>query len=125
MLVLTRRNNESLLIGPSVRVLIRERPRAGTVNLTVEAPTGTELLVESPSGQLVTRAMRSAAGAGRTLTTLNIAEREWLRIGSEIRVGLCPAQPSRPRQLRIGVEAPSRIRILREELAGRQSRLAA
>ena len=116
MLVLTRRDNDSILIGETVRIMVRERDTPGTVNLVVEAPSELALGVEREPGEPVDRRTRSVSAAGRTLTELNLGGGEWLRIGDDLRVCLCPPRPAHPSQLRIGIVAPGDMRILRGEL---------
>ena len=106
MLVLTRRANESIQIGPNIEVSVVAIRRSKV-----------RLLVSVPAGAAISRA-EQPGGYIRTRVILNRKTGESLRIGAHIQVKVTRISNS----VRLGIVAPLSIQILRSELADREVR---
>ena len=106
MLVLTRKKDESILIGEDIALMVRDI-RADGVRLDVTCPENTSL-----------RTSGSDAHTGPSPAHVDLATDQALLIGSDIQVTIEGLHflAGQPKRIRLGIQAPREIPILREEI---------
>lgn len=114
MLLLTRRVGETIYIGDAIRVTVHDRLRYH-VTLGVIAP------VHMPLHYGGAALAPAVLPGGERLYLVTLLACETLRIGpvelhADFHIPFPKGDPRRERLVRIGIEAPKEISILREEL---------
>ena len=126
MLKLTRKPGQSIRIGDDIEIVILHsgaEDESLPVRLGIEAPRE-EVVRRGHRKELEARAERHAQDAGvrclgQAATVLVITRKpgESIRIGDDIELVILAGE--RPGQVRIGIEAPREVVVVREELLER------
>ena len=123
MLVLTRKKDESILIGDDVIVTVRGIS-PGEVLLHVDCPAEVALSKgprQDAHGQSIPRPAPPAADqppGPRPPTAVDVTTEESLRIGADVRMTIegirCPR--GHAARIRVGIVAPPEVRVFRKEI---------
>jgi len=119
MLVLTRRKDESILIGEEIVLTVRDI-RLDGVRLDMTCPAGVALRLTGSPGAVGGDPQTGKDPAGPRVIGMDLPADQALRIGEVIKVTIegLYFTDGLPTRLRLGIQAPREIPILREEIRG-------